>query len=184
MIAPLLAQLPGVPPGGDPLSRLRDVIPAPLPPWWPPAPGWWLLAVVGAGSALGLSTWLWLRRRRRRYRRAALAEIEQAYRRCQAKIAENPANRPAADSRYLQEANQILRRAALVAWPRGRVAALSGGGWLEFLDQSGGGEAFQRGAGQALGEGPYRAVPDCDIPAVHALGRRWLRTHRRAAIAN
>ena len=173
-----LAQLPA---GGDPLARLRDVVPAPEPPWWPPAPGWWALAGVAAVAAAALAAWLWLRRRRRRYRRLALAELERAYESCWRGAVSGRAARPDAAGRYLQEVNQVLRRAALVAWPRERVAALTGDEWLAFLDRSAGMRGFRHGPGQALGAGPYRAAPECDVRAVHALARKWLRGHRSRA---
>ena len=39
------------------LDRLRDIHGIAGVPWWPPAPGWWLL--LGAGLLLGLAAWHW-----------------------------------------------------------------------------------------------------------------------------
>ncbi|MBS1202779.1 MAG: hypothetical protein H6R22_1288, partial [Chromatiaceae bacterium] len=62
----------------DPLAGLRDWhLPDPV-SWWPPAPGWWLVAGL-ALAACALTLHWWLRRRRRRHgapARAALGELE------------------------------------------------------------------------------------------------------------
>jgi hypothetical protein len=59
------------------LENLFDVVVPPPVPWWPPAPGWF---VVG-GVVLGLVFWtvwrVWRRWRAAAYRRAALAEWRQ-----------------------------------------------------------------------------------------------------------
>ena len=173
-----LSQFP-LPGGEDPLARLRDAVAAPQAPWWPPAPGWWVVGALAVAAGAALAAWLWRRHQRERYRRLAVAELERAYQSCWGAAGHAPAARGAgAARRYLQEANQILRRAALVAWPRERVAALTDAEWLAFLDRAAGMREFEHGAGQALGSGPYRAAPDYDPVAVHALSRRWLRGHR------
>ena len=71
----------------NPLDQLEPLIaPAPI-DWWPPAPGWWLLALLVPLMVWGL-TRLWQRLKRRRtasvsdnaldpLRLAALAELEQ-----------------------------------------------------------------------------------------------------------
>ncbi|HCG70266.1 MAG TPA: DUF4381 domain-containing protein, partial [Gammaproteobacteria bacterium] len=30
----------------DPLTALKDIYPPVEPHWWPPAPGWWLVAML------------------------------------------------------------------------------------------------------------------------------------------
>ncbi len=47
----------------------------------------------------------------------------------------------------------VLRRAALSAGPRERVASLSSRDWLAFTDAAGGG--FSDGPGRTLWEAPY-----------------------------
>ena len=76
---------------------------------------------------------------------------------------------------------RILRRVALVSFPRNNVAPLIGRDWLLFLDQTGGAGQFVDGPGRWLSTAPY--VADCEVPPedrrrVAELSRHWIRTHR------
>jgi hypothetical protein len=65
---PLTARAPG--------PVLRDIHLPAEPSWWPPAPGWWLLAVLALLALAGLA-WIWRRRRRARQRqRHILGELD------------------------------------------------------------------------------------------------------------
>ncbi|SDI45394.1 DUF4381 domain-containing protein [Aliiruegeria lutimaris] len=125
----------------------------------PATSGWiWLgLAVIGLLCFAGY------RARRywnaNAYRRAALAELARA------------GDKPEAIA-------AILRRAALVAYPRADVASLTGPDWCAFLDKSYGGDGFSGDLGAALTRAPWREVPT--DPAVTALARRWLKSHKPA----
>ena len=142
-------------PGGlamsDPLAELRGYHPPDPVSWWPPAPGWWLLALL----ILGLLTWVtvcavgaWRRRRLARAApRAALDELAAL----RAALARN--GDAAAFARGL---SRLLRRFALARYPRRAVAGLSGEDWLAFLDAHGGGGRFQAGPGRVLLTMPYR----------------------------
>src|SRR5262245_52349452 len=99
------------------LARLHDIVVPPAVGWWPPAPGWyWLLgfAVLAALALLlhGFAVW-----QRNRYRREALAELATLERQaCDRKTRDGV---PAGIS-------ELLKRTALTAFPRPRVASLSG----------------------------------------------------------
>jgi Domain of unknown function (DUF4381) len=151
------------------------VVPPPV-PWWPPAPGWF---VVG-GVLLVLSFWgawrAWKRWKAAVYRRAALAEWRQL-----TTQASDPALREAA----LQALPELVKRTALAAFPRDEVASLSGMEWLRFLDRTGRTDAFTRGRGQLLSELAYdrRLSARLDAAAVDevfAAARRWIDGHSTA----
>ena len=156
-----------------PLADLRDWhLPEAL-PWWPPAPGWWLLAALGLILLLVL---LW--RRLQRWRRAAPARRAL---RDLARLRGGPAN--AADLRaYAAALSGLLRRLALVRYPRHRVAGLSGPAWLDFLDATGGGTGFREGPGRVLGTLPFsEAASDhagVDPGALADLVERWIAANR------
>ena len=118
---------------GDPadLSNLHDIVlPVPV-SYWPPAPGWWILALAMLAVAVILIVRLVARYRRNAYRRAALRELD--------------AIGPAVDGASAMHISAVLKRTALVAFPREQVAGLTGPAWLAFLDRTGHTEAFGRG---------------------------------------
>lgn len=118
------------------LQNLNDIVVPGPPPWWPPAPGWYVLAaVVAVGIALLLLRWV-KHRRRNRYRYLALKQLASI--------------RQDGSVDALQHIPALLKRAALTAWPRQQVASLSGPDWHRFLDASAGTERFSSGAGAAL----------------------------------
>jgi hypothetical protein len=158
------------------LENLFDIVVPPPVPWWPPAPGWF---VVG-GVLLVLVFWVawrvWRCWRAAAYRRAALAEWRQLKTQ-----AADPGHREAA----LRHLPELVKRAALAAFPREAVASLSGVEWLRFLDRTGHTDAFTHGRGQLLPELAYdpRPAAQLDTAAVEDLFRivrRWIRGHSTA----
>jgi hypothetical protein len=103
--------------------------------------------------------------------RLALRYRANAYRREAARALDNPA--------AAQAIAAVLKRAALVAYPRAEVARLTGAEWSGFLNRTGG---FPRGASAALHRAsldPSRSLDAAEAPAVLAAARSWVRRHRR-----
>lgn len=141
--------------------ELRDLH-APAPPSiWPPAPGWWLLALLALIITLWAIRIAWRWSRRRRLRRRVMSELD-------ALSAQD------ADARLAADISALLKRAALRRFPREQVAGLTGADWLEFLDRTGGAGQFSAGPGRVLASGPYAPATSCDAAALSALARRWL----------
>jgi Domain of unknown function (DUF4381) len=157
-------------PTGDPLAALRDIqLPAPV-SGWPPAPGWWALSALTLAALAVGGAWLWRLWRRGSARRSALAEI---HRLADAYRSQGTATDLAANLSVL------LRRLALVRFPHERVAGLTGEDWLAFLDRTGGGERFTRGAGRVLATAPYARTSDVDAESLLDLAGDWIRHRRR-----
>lgn len=155
---------------GEDWAELRDIHPPDPVGLWPPAPGWWLSAAALLLLAV-LALWGWRRWHRRRYRRAALRALRQCYRRY----------RLDGDAAlYLQTANAILKRAALAAFPRQRVASLHGDQWPRFLVASGGDPTLEDGPGDLLSNA-YRPAGESDpreLAQLQQLLEDWIRRHR------
>lgn len=148
---------------GD-LSNLADIVLPPVVPFWPPQPGWWILAAgLLALATIGLMR-LARRHRANAYRRAALAEL--------AGIG------PATDAERAQRISAVLKRAALVAYPREETAALTGAAWLAFLDRTAGTQAFTTGAARELVPLAFGAAQAGDGIAIARAAAQWVRRHR------
>ena len=157
-------------PAADPLAALRAIHGPQSPHWWPPAPGWWLLA--GVLSLLVIMAIGRLRRRRRASApwRAAGRELDSLWRQYRDQCDQTA---------YLRALSVLLRRVVLARFARERaqerVAAIGGDPWLALLDQIAGGREFSDGVGRVLGDGPYAPSVSFDPEALHTLVRRLLK---------
>jgi hypothetical protein len=146
---------------------LRDIHLPGQPDFWPPAPGWWLAAimVIALLGWIGMKGLQYFRNRRRRKRILDLLE----------QLEQSSATRPLPD--YLAQLTELMKRFALAHYPRRVVAPLSGSDWLHFLDESGGHGRFSQGPGRVLAHGPYmHDLPDStDIAALTSLVRDWMK---------
>lgn len=142
----------------DLLALLEDIpVPDPV-PMWPQTPGWYVLAAVLIAAAVILVRWVQARRAAEAYRKAAMAELDRA--------GDDPARIAA-----------LLRRTALAAFPRDRVAGLYGTEWLAFLDSVFPGSGFLDGPGRVLASAAYRETSgSADLTR---LARAWIKTHTR-----
>jgi hypothetical protein len=141
----------------DLLDQLEPVPVPPSVPMYPQTAGWLVLA-AGLLVLVALFAWRWhLHRLATAHRRAALAELAQA-----------------GDDRAAIA--EILRRTALISFPRPQVAGLTGPEWATFLDHSYGGSGFSTPTGQALLSAAYcGSSPD---PRATDLARDWIRHHK------
>jgi MYXO-CTERM domain-containing protein len=134
--------------------------------WWPPAPGWWLLAALALLALAALAGWQ-IRRRRHRLHRELAAALDG--------LRALPASEQA--ERVPRELSVLLRRAALTLEPRAEVAGLTGERWLDRLDALAGGRFFATPEGRTLIEAPYRpagAVTAEDAARLLDVGAAWL----------
>jgi hypothetical protein len=125
---------------------LRDIhLPGPI-GWWPPAPGWWLVAalVLVAAALYGVHYY------RGRHKRAALRAMTRV------RTALEQGAEPVACLQFL---STTLRRFAMTAGARTAgepdVAGLIGERWLEYLDGRWDRTEFSAGLGKQLLAAPY-----------------------------
>ena len=148
------------------LANLNDIVLVPPPLWWPPAPGWYALAL----ALLIIIIWSiyrsWHRYHNNRYRRAAMAELKKIETEQDAYVA---SSLPA-----------LLKRTALHAYPREQVAALSCGQWRGFLDQNCASEPFKGEAGDLLTKLAYHpgAIKNSDLQLLLYSSKDWIKHHR------
>jgi hypothetical protein len=164
-----LTSLSGVVRAQDPdpasLSRLHDIALPPPVNWWPPAPGWyWISAVLLMILALAVASML-RRFFANRYRRAALKESERI-----------------SEARWPPStASALLKRTAMAAWGRGKIAGLSGKAWLEWLNDHCEPAVFNGDIARLLAESAYDERQEISQPQLQGLLRAvrlWIRNHR------
>lgn len=135
------------------LSDLRDIVVPDAPPFWPPAPGVWVVLVIVSAVLLVLC-WQWLATRKRNaYRRFGLALLEGA--------------------NTIHDVSVVLKRVALAAFPREQVASLYGRDWAAFLNQRCSRCQFSETAlGDPIGEEGKEFIEQ---------SQTWIRHHRTSA---
>ena len=132
--------------------------------WWPPAPGWWILAIVSTLMVWGLiRVWRW--RRRATVKKQALRLLN-----------ELDNNVELSDQQKLQALSRLLRRVSISRFPRQEVAGLHGEAWLAFLDQQWDRQGFSKGEGRSLIDAPYQAECLIDIDPLLSLCRDWIKS--------
>jgi hypothetical protein len=114
------------------LRTLKDiVVPSPV-SWMPQTWGWKLLASILVACVLVALVLAIRRFRANAYRREALRMLDEI----DARIHD-----PLLRTQALEDLASVLKRTALAAWPRQKVAALSGNTWADFLQEQGDDEA-------------------------------------------
>jgi hypothetical protein len=161
------------------LEKLADIIVPPPVSFVPQTWGW---AVLGIGAML-VVLWAALRWRRRwlanRYRAEALAELA---------AIERNLDRSVAPGAMLAAIPPLLKRVALAAWPRPRVAALAQSHWVDFIAAAAGENALPASLARLLNDGEYRIKPE-DLAAIPleetrtcvTAARHWIEAHRVSA---
>ncbi|CAG4888981.1 DUF4381 domain-containing protein [Paraburkholderia saeva] len=154
------------------LQPLKELpLPAPV-SWAPQTPGWLAVALAMLAIAMWIGWIAWRRHQRERYRKIALAELDAIAARL------NDASRRDA---ALAAIAPLIKRTALAAAPRERVASLTGDAWLAFLARTRG--QFDTRSGALLSFLSYAppselgAVSQHDAEALVGHARDWIRNH-------
>ena len=143
------------------LDRLHDLALPPAVPWWPLAPGWYVLFVLLLIIIGRLAFRTWKAWRANAYRRAALAALESA-----------------ADAAAVAE---LLRRTALAIAPRTTVAGKQGAAWLDWLAAQSA-EPMPEAVRTQLTTGVYgRPDTTADLAGLRAFAASWIKHHRPTA---
>ena len=100
------------------LNRLQDIVMPDPAPWWPLAPGWYVVGAIILAAVTYVSVRAVRKYRANAYRRAGLASLEST----------------TTDA----EVSSVMKRVAMVAFGRNEVASLSGVPWCEWLEHHGG----------------------------------------------
>lgn len=154
------------------LKQLKNLaIPEPV-SWFPHTWAWYLLFAL-IFCALIYLLFRWFRRyRANAYRREALTELERYE-----TILLQTNNAISAS----QQLGQLLKRVALVTWPRTKVARLSGDEWIAFM-QKHSPEKIDPDLGTCIGDYEYHGeLPPLKLSrwksSLMPSAREWIRRH-------
>ncbi len=151
----------------DLLSQLRDIHSAAPVPWWPPAPGWWVLALLVLVLLVWAGRRMLARYRLHQRRKQMLGWVDHL----NANI--DPDSNPQA---YLSTLNRIFKLVALRAFPDQQCAVLNGQEWAGFLIEKTKNVPSAESLG-VLASGPYDPAPKFDPDQMSELTRCWIKQH-------
>lgn len=147
------------------LAALRDIhMPTPI-GWWPPATGWIILGIMVILILIGIAGFLIryvINNRAKRQALHVLASYQEAY-----------LKQPQAQLTSAR-ISELLRRVALVYYPRARVASLVGDEWVAFLHETGKQLDFNS-VSVLLIECPYRPSGKYDVSPLFHVAEQWIK---------
>ena len=151
------------------LVNLKDIHLQPPVSFWPPAPGWWILAVLLIPS-LFIGVVLFYRQHKKRKPKTEalriLKDLQILYQNSKDEVVS------------LRNLSNLLRRTALTFYDNDEVASLQGSSWLEFLDKTGKTKEFSQGAGKVLGNEVFQQKVNPDMNALFPLVKKWISSSR------
>ena len=150
-------------------QQLRDIqTPAEI-GWWPLAPGWWILLVLGLALLWVISYQIRRYIKSNKYRKSARSELDQLL--SDWHLSEDTPT-------FLAGCNALLRRIILSFGHHGFKASALGQQWSETL-ASLTPTTLPPEVEQALTVECYRRQPNVDVEQLHSHLVQWLKTHRR-----
>lgn len=155
------------------LAQLKDIhLPAAI-SWWPPAPGWMILSASVLLLLLGIIYGFALYYRHRQAKRQAL-RLLQTY--------QQEYFNGVSSQMISVKVSELLRRVALVYYPREQVASLQGEAWLDFLNTTGKNVDFYT-VKESLLHLPYQEYQDVNLKPLLDLAQIWIK-QKGAACSN
>ena len=153
----------------NPLINLKDIHLPPPVSFWPPALGWWVLAVLLISSLFVGGVWFYRQHKKRKPKTEALRilkDLQILYQNSQDEVVS------------LRNLSNLIRRTALTFYDIDAVASLQGSSWLEFLDKTGKTKDFSQGAGKVLGNEVFQQKVNPDMNALFPLVKKWISSSR------
>jgi len=150
--------------------ELRDIHLPEASLWWPPAPGWWIAALLLMAS-LVILFWAirWIRHKP--LRRLSLRELKRIRQRHDSGLS---------DKAVLADISVLLRRTLICYHGRDSCAASTGEVWIEQLQQFAPQQGFSSEQLELLARDRYKADYPCDIESLLQASERWLRALPRS----
>ena len=150
------------------LAQLADIhLPADI-SFWPPALGWWVLALLLLIASSFATRKLYKKAEQRKACQYALAELEN----CLEKLDESAGQKKLLQ--YVNDVNTVLRRVALVKFPESNPGSLVGETWIAFIRRTGNSSQLDDQLSTALSHGRFRNQIEVDSQALNQMARSWI----------
>ena len=150
------------------LAQLADIhLPAEI-SFWPPAFGWWILALLLLIVGSFATRKLYEKAEQRKACQYALAELEN----CLERLEESAGQKNLL--RYVNDVNTVLRRVALVKFPESNPGSLVGETWVAFVRRTGETRQLDAQLSAALSHGRFRKQIEVDSQALNQMARSWI----------
>ena len=130
--------------------------------WFPPAMGWWFIAIF-----VPIITYFLIALIQRLFQKTVIKEAKKLLKQLQTNDALTPLEK-------VCELSILLRRVAVIYKPE--IGGLTGRAWLDYLDNSLKDAPFKNGIGRCLIDAPYQKElpPNTDLTALFQLAQTWL----------
>ena len=174
------------------LAQLKDIHLPQAVHWWPPAPGWWLVALLVLALTIWLSRYLLARYRRQFFRGESQDLLKQLWTDYQQASGANSADLAfiadqelIADREFIESTLALLRRAAKTAHLKNpdeatHLESMPSPALLEDLDQHSVGKLSSTVALQNISERLYRAKGDAlsreQMQCFYEVAKSWLKS--------
>ncbi len=152
----------------DPLAQLKDIhLPNPV-SWWPLAPGWYVMGIFILFLISLFAFWLYKRHAHALAKKQALKLLAH-YKKQYEKTSDTSLT-----SAHISE---LLRRVALVYYPRDQVASLQGDAWLQFLNETSKGIDFNPIRHMLL-DTPFKQKDTVNLTPLFHKAEHWIKQRR------
>lgn len=149
----------------DPLAQLKDIhLPDPV-GWWPLAPGWYAVMVITVLLLSCMVYWMHQRHVNGLAKRKALGLLA-VYKEHYLK----DKNAQVASARI----SELLKRVALVYYPRMEVASIHGDDWINFLNKTSKKIDFQPVKAMLL-DAPFKMVESVNLEPLFICAEQWIK---------
>ena len=132
--------------------------------WFPPAIGWWLIAIF-----VPIISYFLIALIQRLFQKTAIKTARKLLKQLQNNDSLTPLEK-------VCELSILLRRVAVSRDSESNIGGLTGRAWLDYLDGSLKNAPFKNGIGRCLADAPYQKElqSDVDLPALFQLAQTWL----------
>lgn len=159
------------------LAQLKDIHLPEAIGLWPLAPGWYLLGLLVIGIVTIIAYSIRTRQKLGQPKREALRQLAKFKH-----LYEQDGNSPLAAARI----SELLKRVALVYFPRQRVASLQGLSWVGFLTDTGKNLNFEQVQNDLLALPYYpvehEASKNADLSTLFTLSSMWIKQRRKPCL--